>query len=199
MLTQQQRLAIFLYIQGHSNTEMSAQLSVHPTTVRRWMRYDEFAQELKEEVQHAQFRARGQLQAGARRSADNLCAAARAMQTLLLNDRTDARTLIQAAKVVVQAARALAPHVYEPAVVPVLESDDPSQDKPGAKKLEPLLCDTLREDELTTIGVMKRMLAKTDSAAPQLPAPADTTSETERENVNQESQEPIEKREQKRA
>jgi hypothetical protein len=199
MLSQQQRLAIFLYIQGYSNTELSAMLSVHPSTVRRWMRDSEFAKELKEEVDHAQARSRSQLQAGARRCADNVCAAARALQSLLLSDKTDNATLIQAAKVMVQAARTLAPHIYEPAAIPQLESDDPSQDQPGDEDPAPLLCDTLREDELTNVAVMKRMLAKTESDDPQLPPPDDATSTATKESANGEAAEPLKKHEQKRA
>jgi hypothetical protein len=199
MLSQQQRLAIFLYIQGYSNTELSAQLSVHPSTVRRWMRDSEFAQELKEELQHAQARSRSQLQAGARRCADNVCAAARALQSLLLSDKTDNATLINAAKVMVQTARTLAPHIYEPAAIPLLESDDPSQDEPGEEDPAPLLCDTLREDELTNLGVMKRMLAKTEADDSQLPAPVDATQSAPTKNGNQEPLEALKKHEQKRA
>jgi hypothetical protein len=53
----------------------------------------------------------------------------------------------------------------------MLESDDPI-DQPGAKNPAPLICDTLRDDELTTIGVMKRVLAQTAPEQPKSTAPA---------------------------
>jgi hypothetical protein len=170
MLTSQQRLAIFLHINGYSNTEMSAQIGVHPTTIRRWMRDAEFAQELKAEVNHAMARSRGQAQAAARRFADNACAAARATQSLLLSDKTEPRILVQCSRAMVQALSSLGKFLEQPAVVPLLEADDP-QDQPGVKNPAPLICDTLREDELTTIGVMKRMLAETAPEPSKVTAP----------------------------
>jgi hypothetical protein len=167
MLSPKQRLAIFLHIGGYSNTEMSAQIGVHPTTIRRWMRDPEFAQELKVETEHAMARSRAQAQAAARRVADNACASARVAQSLLLNDRTDPKVLVQCAKVMLQSLGSLSRFLHEPVVVPLLESPDPSQseDTPG---------ETLREEEMMQAHVIRHKLEEEekDGAEAKLnPAP----------------------------
>jgi hypothetical protein len=158
MLSPKQRLAVFLHIGGYSNTEMSAQIGVHPSTVRRWMHEPEFARTLKEETEHAMARARAQAQAAARRVADNACAAARATQTLLLSDKTDPKIIIQCAKVMLQSLATLTKIIHEPAVVPLLESEDPTQNAADP-------CETVSDEEMAQTHLVRRKLEEDEKEA----------------------------------
>jgi len=168
MLSPKQRLAVFLHIGGYSNTEMSAQIGVHPATVRRWMHEPEFARTLKEETEHAMARSRAQAQAAARRVADNACAAARATQTLLLSDKTDPKVIIQCAKVMLQSLASLTKIIHEPAVVPLLESDDPTQNAD-----EP--CDTVSDEEMAQTNLVRRKLEEEEDEEEEEETTATTT------------------------
>jgi hypothetical protein len=164
MLSSQQHLAIFLHVGGYSNTEISNQLGVHPTTIRRWMKEPEFVAELKSEIDHAMVRARAQLQCAARRVADNVCAAARATQSLLLSDRTEARIIVQCAKVNAQSLKELSKFLKEPSVVPVLDSDDPSQ----SKDTQPP-CHSVLSHERMTLANLQKHYSNDDPQAQKFP------------------------------
>jgi hypothetical protein len=122
-------------------------------------------------------RARAQAQSAARRIADNACAAARATQTLLLSDRTDPRVVVQCARLMLQSLEKLREILSEPAVVPLLESDDPALD--NESKNAPLLCDTLSDEELATNQMLLRKLdedareAQASQTAAHLHAPVE--------------------------
>jgi hypothetical protein len=163
MLTAQQHLAIFLHVGGYSNTEISNQLGVHPTTIRRWMRDPGFVGELKSEIDHAMVRARAQLQCAARRVADNVCAAARATQSLLLSDRTDPRIVVQCAKVNAQSLKELSRFLGEPSVVPVLEAEDPSL----SKETQPS-CHSMLSHERMTLAKLQEHYSKDDPEVKKL-------------------------------
>ena len=184
MLTRNQRLTIFLLISGFSNSEIAAQIGVHPKTVRRWLKDPLFAEALQTETTHAWQTARAQSHCAARRLMDNATAAMRALQPILLGDKTDPKVVVRAADVTLRNAPRWMEVLDEDARVPMLnvessedfDSDDVAEESESEESEESddaPAGDTVREEEAAQIAAIARKLD--GKAHPHMNEPEDET------------------------
>jgi transposase-like protein len=173
MLTRNQRLSIFLLVSGYSNSEVAAEIGVTPRTIRRWMKIKLFAQTLEVETRHACEAARAQAHCTARRLMDNATAALRALQPILLSDRTDPKVIVRAADITLRNATRWLNVLEDEPHVPMLQmesADDvgaeneieseaqQTQPDEDANADEPTRCPTMREEEVAQIDAIRRKM-----------------------------------------